>query len=181
MISSEEGLRGLLLMGLAGDDAAYQAFLKRLSAYLRAYFRRRLSGFPDEVEDLLQESLLAIHNKRHTYDAAQPLTAWAHAIARHKMVDLLRRRGMRESLHVPLDEESELLIEAEDDAGNARHDVMALLAQLPERQRLLIKHMKLDGLSVQETARLTGMSESAVKVSVHRGLRALAARMRNER
>jgi len=181
VISSEEGLRDLLLTGLAGDDAAYQAFLKRLSAYLRAYFRRRLGGFPDEVEDLLQESLLAIHNKRHTYDAAQPLTAWAHAIARHKMVDLLRRRGMRESLHVPLDEESDLLIEAEDDAGNARHDVMALLAQLPERQRLLIKHMKLDGLSVQETARLAGMSESAVKVSVHRGLRMLAAKMRNQR
>lgn len=180
MISSEEALRDLLLMGLAGDDDTYHLFLKRLSMHLRAYFRRRLSGFPDEVEDLLQESLLAIHDKRHTYDAAQPLTAWAHAIARHKLVDLLRRRGMRECLHVPLDEESALLIEAQDDAGSARHDVMSLLAQLPERQRLLIRHMKLDGLSVQETARLTGMSESAVKVSVHRGLKALAARMRNQ-
>jgi len=179
--SSEERLRVLLMQGLTGDGTAYHMFLKELSAHLRAFFRRRLSNLPDEVEDLVQESLLAVHNQRHTYDATQPLTAWAHAIARYKMVDLLRRRGVREALQVPLDEESELLTEADNDAGNARHDVMSLLAQLPERQRLPIQHVKLEGLSVLETARLTGMSESAIKVGVHRGLKALAARIRNER
>jgi RNA polymerase sigma-70 factor (ECF subfamily) len=169
------------MQGLTGDGTAYHMFLKELSAHLRAFFRRRLSNLPDEVEDLVQESLLAVHNQRHTYDATQPLTAWAHAIARYKMVDLLRRRGVREALRVPLDEESELFTEADNDAGNARHDVMSLLAQLPERQRLPIQHVKLEGLSVLETARLTGMSESAIKVGVHRGLKALAARIRNER
>lgn len=180
MISSEERLRDLLVLGMAGDGAAYHMFLKELSAHLRAFFRRRLSNLPDEVEDLVQESLLAIHNQRHTYDAAQPLTAWAHAIARYKMVDLLRRRGVREALQVPLDEESALLTEADSNADNARHDVMYLLARLPERQRLPIQHVKLEGLSVVEAARLTGMSESAIKVGVHRGLKALAAKIRNE-
>ena len=180
MIPSEGRLRELLVRGLSGDGPAYHLFLKELSGVLRAYFRRRLTGLPDEVEDLVQESLLAIHNQRHTYDAAQPLTAWAHAIARYKMVDLLRRRSSREALHVPLDDDSELPAVAEIEAGDARRDVMTLLAQLPDRQRLPIQHVKLEGLSVLEAARLTGMSASAIKVGVHRGLKALAARIRNE-
>lgn len=181
MIPSESRLRELLVRGLSGDGPAYHLFLKELSGVLRAYFRRRLAGLPDEVEDLVQESLLAIHNQRHTYDAAQPLTAWAHAIARYKMVDLLRRRGGHEALHVPLDDDSELPAAEEIEAGDARRDVMTLLAQLPERQRLPIQHVKLEGLSVLEAARLTGMSVSAIKVGVHRGLKALAARIRNEK
>ncbi len=95
MIAAEDRLRDLLVRGLAGDAAAYHVFLKELSAHLRAFLRRRLSGLPDEVEDLVQEALLAVHNQRHTYDAGQPLTAWLHAIARYKLVDLLRRRGTR--------------------------------------------------------------------------------------
>ena len=181
MIPSESRLRELLVRGLSGDGPAYHLFLKELSGVLRAYFRRRLAGLPDEVEDLVQESLLAIHNQRHTYDAAQPLTAWAHAIARYKMVDLLRRRGGHEALHVQLDDDSELPAAEEIEAGDARRDVMTLLAQLPERQRLPIQHVKLEGLSVLEAARLTGMSVSAIKVGVHRGLKALAARIRNEK
>src|SRR5512146_1232670 len=95
--AGEEKLRNLLLPGLAGDESSYRAFLQELSAHLRAFLRRRLVRLPDEVEDLVQESLLAIHNQRHTYDAGQPLTAWIHAIARYKLVDLLRRRGDRRS------------------------------------------------------------------------------------
>jgi RNA polymerase sigma-70 factor (ECF subfamily) len=181
VIPSESRLRELLVRGMSGDGPAYHLFLKELSGVLRAYFRRRLAGLPDEVEDLVQESLLAIHNQRHTYDAAQPLTAWAHAIARYKMVDLLRRRGAREALNVPFDDDSELPAAAETEAGDARRDVMTLLAQLPDRQRLPIQHVKLEGLSVLEAARLTGMSASAIKVGVHRGLKALAARIRNEK
>lgn len=181
MIPSESRLRELLVRGMSGDAPAYHQFLKELSGVLRAYFRRRLAGLPDEVEDLVQESLLAIHNQRHTYDATQPLTAWAHAIARYKMVDLLRRRGAREALNVPFDEDSALPAAAETEAGDARRDLMSLLAQLPERQRLPIQHVKLEGLSVLEAARLTGMSASAVKVGVHRGLKALAAKIRSEK
>ena len=179
--AGEERLRDLLMRGLAGDEPAYHAFLQELSAHLRAFLRRRLLGLPDEVEDLVQESLLAIHNQRHIYDTGQPLTAWVHAIAKYKLVDLLRRRARRDLLTDPLDDELGLSSAAETEAADARRDLGKLLQQLPERQRLPIVHMKLEGLSVAETARLTGMSESAVKVGVHRGLKALAAIIRGDK
>ena len=176
--AGEERLRKLLLRGLAGDESAYHAFLQELSAHLRAFLRKRLVGLPDEVEDLVQESLLAIHNQRHTYDAGQPLTAWIHAIAKYKLIDLLRRRAKREQLTDPMDEEADFFSSSDNNAAEARRDLGKLLERLPERQRLPIVHTKLEGLSVAEAARVTGMSESAVKVGVHRGLKALAAMIR---
>jgi len=178
--AGEERLRLLLMRGLAGEEPAYHAFLQELSAHLRAFLRKRLAGLPDEVEDLVQESLLAVHNQRHTYDAGQPLTAWVHAIAKYKLVDLLRRREKRDLLTDPLDDEIDFLSSADSEAAEARRDLGQLLEQLPDRQRLPIVHVKLEGLSVAEAARLTGMSESAVKVGVHRGLKALAAKIRGD-
>jgi len=183
--SNEERLRQWLLRGLDGDAPAYHAFLKELTGHLRAYYRRRLVQLPDEVEDLVQESLLAIHNQRHTYDTGLPLTAWVHAIAKYKLIDLLRRRAAKEALTDPLDgiaeNTSEFLSAADSDAADAHRDLSRLLARLPDRQRLPIVHTKLQGLTVAETARATGMSESAVKVGVHRGLKALAALIRDHR
>jgi len=179
--NKEVRLRELLVRSLAGEAAAYQAFLKELSAHLRGFLRKRLARLPDEVEDLVQESLLAVHNQRHTYDAGQPLTAWVHAIARYKLVDFLRRRGSRDALTDTLEDEGEILRFADYEAVDARRDIGRLLAELPDRHRLPIVHVKLEGLSVAEAARLTGMSESAVKVGVHRGLKALAAKLRGRR
>jgi RNA polymerase sigma-70 factor (ECF subfamily) len=176
--AAENRLRDLLVRGLAGEATAYHAFLKELSAHLRAFLRGRLTRLPDEVEDLVQETLLAIHNQRHTYDAGQPLTAWVHAIARYKLIDLLRRRAGRDALTDPLDDELAVFASSDTVAAHARRDLARLLERLPERHRLPIVHMKLEGLSVTETARVTGLSESAVKVGVHRGLKALAAMMR---
>ena len=177
MSGREDELRSLLIRGLAGDGAAYHAFLKGLSGFLRAYLRGRLAGIPDEVEDLVQETLLAVHNQRHTYDPGQPLTAWVHAIARYKMVDLFRRRAGREVLHEPLDDDA-LFAASDEGAREARRDLAVLLGQLPDRHRLPIQYVKIDGMSVAEAARVTGMSESAVKVGIHRGLKALAALVR---
>jgi RNA polymerase sigma-70 factor (ECF subfamily) len=178
--SSELRLKGLLLQGLAGDGPAYHAFLKELAAHLRAFLRKRLGRLPDEVEDLVQETLLAVHNQRHTYDPAQPLTAWVHAIAKYKLVDLLRRRAKREHLNDPLDEETDVFSTADSEAAEARRDLGKLLLLLPDRQRLPIIHVKLEGLSVVEAARVTGMSVSAIKVGVHRGLKALAEKIRGD-
>ena len=174
----ERRLRGLLMKGLAGDALAYREFLKDLSSHLRAYFRRRLSSLPDEIEDLVQDTLLAVHNQRHTYREDLPLTAWAHAIARYKLIDLFRSRAVRENLHDPLDDDLEVFAACDTDAVDARRDVASLLEQLPDNQRLPLVHTKLEGLSVAEAAKATGMSESAIKVGVHRGLKALAALMR---
>ena len=180
MSEAEAALRSLFLRGLDGDAAAYREFLQKLSAHLRAFLGKRLFGWPDEVEDLVQECLLAMHNQRHTYQSDQPLTAWVHAIARYKMIDLLRAKSAREALHDPLDDDLAVFAESAIDASDARRDLGGLLQTLPERQRLPIVHVKLEGLSVAETASLTGMSESAVKVGIHRGLKALAARLRSK-
>ena len=91
---SELRLHALMVQGLAGDAAAYRDFLQVTAQYLRAFLRRRLSRWPDEVEDLVQESLLAIHNQRMTYDVNAPLTAWMYAIARYKLIDWLRRLSL---------------------------------------------------------------------------------------
>jgi RNA polymerase sigma-70 factor (ECF subfamily) len=174
----EEHLRSLILQSLAGDAAAYRIFLDELTTHLRAYLRRRLDGLPDEVEDLLQELLLAVHNKRHTYDPKQPLTVWVQAIARYKLVDLLRRRSRRDVRTDPLDEDDQVLATTANDAAEAKYDVAKLLRGLPDRQRLPILYVKIEGASVTDTAVRTGMSISAVKVGIHRGLKALAQRIR---
>ena len=177
--TAEDRLRTLMLAASDGDSAAYRALLEALARHLRAFLRRRLIRMPDEVEDLVQETLLAIHNQRHTYDPAQPFTAWVHAIARYKLVDMLRRHGRHALLADPLDDLDESLVATDDgEAARARRDLAVLLDTLPDRHRLPIVHVKIEGLSVEETARLTGMSASAVKVGVHRGLKALAARLR---
>jgi RNA polymerase sigma-70 factor (ECF subfamily) len=175
----EEHLRGLILQSLAGDAAAYRIFLDELMTHLRSYLRRRLSGLPDELEDLVQELLLAVHNKRHTYDPKQPLTAWVQAIARYKLVDLLRRRSRGDVLTDPLDEDDQVFATTANDAAEAQYDVAKLLRGLPDRQRLPILYVKIEGASVTDTAVRTGMSKSAVKVGIHRGLKALADRIRS--
>lgn len=143
--------------------------------------RRRVGTCADDAEDLVQETLLAVHLKRCTYDPERPFGPWLHAIAHYKLVDGWRRRSAH-AAEVPLPDESEDLFatpEAED--GWARRDVLKLLGTLPERQRLPILHTQIEGLSVADTARLTGMSEAAVKVGVHRGLKVLGALVRKVR
>jgi RNA polymerase sigma-70 factor (ECF subfamily) len=175
---SEARLRDLLARGLRGEGAAYHAFLADLAGHLRAFFRKRLARIPDDVEDLVQETLLAVHNQRHTYDPDEPLTAWVHAIAKYKFVDFLRRRARSDALTDPLVDDLEVFADSDADAAEARRDLAKLLAELPDRQRLPIVHVKIEGLSVAETAQRTGMSASAVKIGVHRGLKALAAKVR---
>lgn len=170
---NEQELHQLMMAGLRGDQSEYHLLLKKLTLLLRNYFRLRLLWAPDEVEDLVQETLLAVHCRRHTYAPDQPVTAWVYGIAHHKLVDLLRRRRIREELQTPIDEQAELSIEPGTHAVDARRDIGKLMARLPDSQRLPLQCMKLEELSVLETAERIGMSESAVKVGVHRAIKAL--------
>jgi RNA polymerase sigma-70 factor (ECF subfamily) len=170
----EERLKGLLQLALGGDVVAYTAFLNVISGYLRGMLRHRLRSFDDDVEDVLQEVLLALHNGLHTYRNHVPFTAWVAAIVRHKVSDFLRTHARREALHDPLDDEMELFATSEEESLDARRDIGKLLERLPERQRTSIEHVRLQGLSVAETAKLTGLSEAAVKVGIHRGIKALS-------
>jgi RNA polymerase sigma-70 factor (ECF subfamily) len=179
----EQELRELMISGLDGDEAAHRALLERLSAHLRGYFKHRFARIghgPTEAEDLVQEALIAIHTRRHTYDRSQPFTPWAYAIARYKFLDYLRRTkaSFRD---ISIEDASEFI--ANDDTGSIDSDLdlERLMAGLSSKTRHAIQCVKLEGLSVREAAEKCGMSESAIKVSVHRGLRALAALMSREK
>jgi RNA polymerase sigma-70 factor, ECF subfamily len=175
---TETRLKALFVSGLAGNATDYRLFLDELTRHLRGYLRKRIPHFHQDVEDLVQEILLAVHNARHTFRPDEPLTAWVHAIARYKLMDFFTTRSRRESLHEPLDDHEAIFSESDGEPADARRDIGKLLDHLPDKQRLSILHVKLEGLSVAEAARLTGLTESAVKVSIHRGLKALAARVR---
>lgn len=171
----EARLRALMVETLAGDGDAYRAFLRELAAHLRRFLGKRLQGRKDDVEDLVQECLIAVHAKRHTYDTTQPLTPWIHAIAHYKLADHLRGNAAGGIARADFDDEPDWRTSACLDVADARRDLAKLLARLPARQRLPILHVKIEGLSVAEAAGVTGMSISAVKVGIHRGLKALAA------
>lgn len=172
--SAEEYLRELLVRAQKGDAKAYRAFLDELATLMRGFFRKRMFRMPDDVEDLLQETLIAVHNARHTYDCNQPLTAWVYAIARYKLADFLRARSRREALHDRIDEDADVFAISDALSLEAKRDLTRLLERLPSKQRHSIVEVKLQGRSVAEVAATTGWSESAIKVGVHRGLKALS-------
>lgn len=169
--SEETRLCALMASAREGDGAAYEMLLSALSARLRPFFANRLSFRPGDVEDLLQETLLAIHLRRETYDPTLPLTAWTYAIARYKLIDHLRREGIR--AHVPIDAVDNLFAPERTDSGDAARDVATLVAQLPEQQRTAIQLVKVEEKSVREAALASGMSESSIKTNVHRGMKRL--------
>lgn len=170
-MADEAQLRALLLKGLAGDEAAHRAFLTEAAALLRSFFRNRLRGRTEDAEDLVQETLVALHTRRDSYDPAYPLTAWLYAIARYRLIDFLRRAKRRD--HAPLDDIEVGEPDPEYDALDARRDVAALLERLPEKQRNAIRMVKLEERSVRDAAAALGLSESDVKISIHRGLKTL--------
>lgn len=170
-------LKALMVRGLGGDAAAHAELLSRMAALLRRFFARKIGNNDADLEDLVQETLLAIHLKRETWDPAQSFSGWAYAIARYRLIDLYRRRRVRRNEPI---ESAEALFAEEDSDAAAGADVERLLAELPERQRMVLKAVKLEELSTAEAAMRTGMSESAVKVSVHRSLKTLMRRVRDE-
>ena len=183
MVKDEGELKELMKAGLGGDAAAHRSLLERLSRHLRAYYKSRLSRIgrsASEAEDLVQEALLAIHTRRHTYEPSEPLTPWVYAIARYKLIDHLRRT--KASLaDIPIEDAGELVAREDHADTESAIDLGRLMARLPVKMRAAIQHVKLEGLSVAEAAVRCGMSESAVKVSVHRGLKALSAAIGREK
>ena len=181
----EQQLRPDFIASLTGDAAAYRRFLDRISVRLRAQLRLMLARAgrheQSEVEDVLQEVLLGMHLSRHTYDPTVPVTAWAHAIARYKLVDHLRRSGRHVGHHV-LDDAATMIAGPDTtSAADARLDLGIAMQSLPERTRALIDKVRLQGASVAEAAAAAGMTEAAAKVAIHRGMLSLATFMRKRR
>jgi len=174
MRADEQALRDLMIGGLDGNAADHAALLRQLVPLLRAFYRRRARGGEDDIEDLVQETLIAVHTRRATFDRDRAFTAWLFAIARYKMVDHFRRVCRLQ----PIDGlEAVLVAEGFEDAADARLDVADLLDTLPAKQARVIRATRIDGLSVAEAAAADGIGESDVKVSVHRGLKALMVRI----
>ena len=174
-MTAEQERQSGSLMRLAqdGDQAAYASLLVLLTSITRQYVRGRL-GAVLWVDDVVQETLLAIHGARHTYDGARPFAPWFYAIASSRMIDVLRREKRVTAREIAGDE----LPDARG-AGGPRHDdidveaIRAAVAALPARQRAVIEGLKFRDESVREVAGRMGMSESAVKVTAHRGYRVL--------
>jgi len=170
MIADEATLSRLMTAAQGGDKQAYTVLLAETQLWLERYFRRRCA--PAQLDDLVQEVLLAVHNKRASFDGSRPFLPWLAAIARYRWVDHLRSvyRREEEALegHEPADE-------GEEDAVLARISLERLFVKIPDRQAEVIELVKIEGLSIQEAARKSGQTESAVKVNIHRGLKKLSA------
>jgi len=175
--SHERELRALMTTSLDGDAGAYRALLERLTGHLRAYYPRRFAQIghgPAEAEDLLQEALISIHTHRDTYDRLQPFTPWIYAIARYKFLDYLRRTKLSFK-DMPMETVEQLTASSDLGAVESGLDLQRLTSKISGKARQAIQYVKLEGLSVSEAANRCGMSESAVKVAVHRGLKSLGA------
>ena len=174
-----EALSVLLRAANAGDGSCYRLFLERLAPLIRAMAHRHLSriGTPSaDVEDVVQETLLAVHLKRHTWQQDQPIGPWIAAITRYKLIDFARRHGRRKE--VEMDEGFDWAAPDSDVPLIAEHDINRLFAQINATQRTIVHAISIAGASIREVAEQLDMSEGAVRVALHRGLKALGAAYR---
>jgi RNA polymerase sigma-70 factor, ECF subfamily len=168
----------LMRAGLAGDAASYRRLLAEIAPFVRAVVRRSFSGGAPghvDVEDVVQDVLLAVHLKRHTWDPALPLVPWLGAVTRHKAIDAFRRGGGR--VMVPMDDLAEVLA-APAPPEPVRGDTERMLGALNERQRRIVRAIALDERTAADVGRELGMNESAVRVALHRALKLLAVKFR---
>ena len=170
MIADEASLAHLMSASQKGDQSAYRVLLSEVQMWLERYFRRRVA--PAQLDDLVQEVLVAVHNKRATWDPSRPFLPWLAAIARYRWVDYLRKvyRNAEDELG-----DWDAAEDSDEEAVMARMSLERLFVHLPEKQSEVIELVKIEGLSIAEAARKTGQSESLVKVNIHRGLKKLSA------
>lgn len=167
-----------MIAGLDGSSADHRQLLRALVPILRNYYRGRARGREPDVEDLVQDTLIAVHTRRSTYDRKRSFTAWLFAIARYKMIDHFRRVRRL----VPLDGYEDTLVAEEFAASSdARIDLEALLSTLPSKQARAIRATHIEGRSIAEAAEAQGLGHSDIKVSVHRGLKALRRGVKESR
>ena len=181
MRDSEDDWTGLMRLAISGDSAAYQRLLKAVTPVLRAGARRGLAraGQPtDQSEDVVQDILLAVHLKRHTWDVNAPFAPWLFAIARNKLIDALRRRGRR--VFVNIDDFAETIPDAPAAETASAGEVANLLQALPQRQREVLQSIAVESASIKDTAAKFSMSEGAVRVALHRALSGLTAKLREQ-
>jgi RNA polymerase sigma factor (sigma-70 family) len=180
-LQREEECAAWMRQALQGNTTAYRQLLQTLGDALRATVRQRfaLAGAGNgEVEDVVQDTLLAIHLKRHTWDPGEPIGPWVAAIARNKLIDVLRRRGRQR--HVPFEDLEASLFATSTESEDSAADVAGILKQLGERQRAIVQLVSLEGCTCRQAGEHLQMTEGAVRVMLHRTLKALAELYRSE-
>lgn len=155
-----------------GHGGAYRRLLGELRTWLLRYYARRLP--PGQVEDAVQETLIAIHEKRQTYDPARPFRPWLAAVARYKWIDRLRALGRERTDELP----DTIGVDGHESEVTSAVLLRELIGRLKPAQQQAIRLVKLDGFSVEEASARTGQSPSLIKVNIHRGLKQLAAIVR---
>ena len=171
--ADETSLDELLRTANRGDQRAYGEFLRAVTPIVRGIARARAGGLgPDVCEDVVQETLLAIHQKRHTWREDMPVRPWLYAIVRYKVVDAFRARGRR--VHVPIEDFAEVLPAEAGPDPTERSDAERVIGQLDPRAARIVRAIGLEGASIAETSAALGMTETAVRVALHRGLKKLA-------
>ncbi|MDB5619162.1 sigma-70 family RNA polymerase sigma factor [Tardiphaga sp.] len=181
MRGREDQWTDLMRSANAGDDVAYHRLLKSVAPVLRVGARSGLARAgqpPDQAEDIVQDILLAVHLKRHTWKPEAPFAPWLFAIARNKLIDALRRRGRR--VFVNIDDFAEVIPSEEPAETLPPGEIATHLAGLPSRQREVLQSIAVDSASIKDTALRMSMTEGAVRVALHRALAKLAAGLRRE-
>lgn len=160
-----------------GNKRAYESLLREVTRVLRPIVRRALSN-PADVEDVVQDILVTLHQVASTYDPARPFGPWLSAIARRRVIDWLRRSGNRRIFETGFDPGTEDIPDQSRD-GRADSDdlvpLMAAIRSLPDGQRQAVELLKLQELSLKEASAKTGLSVSALKVATHRAYKTLRA------
>ena len=176
----EEPWARMMRAAMAGNEAIYRQLLEDISRSVRARargsFSRSRIGDAD-VEDVVQETLLAVHLKRDTWNGSRPLAPWVAAIARNKIIDAMRKRGAHR--FEPIEHFETVLAAPDGEDPHARSDAERLLEQLAPRQRDIVRSISLEGRSIAATAARLSMTEVAVRVALHRAIKALAAAWRS--
>jgi RNA polymerase sigma factor (sigma-70 family) len=180
METREESWAGAMRAERRGDAASYRRLLDEIAGVLRRVIRARLIRLglnASNTEDLIQEVLIGLHTKRHTWDESRPFLPWLHAILRYKLSDATRqwRREARYLSDQPLDDWAEIFAAPAEDPDRALVDVERHVEALPESQREVVRALALDSATVRETAQRLGRSEGAIRVTLHRALARLAA------
>jgi RNA polymerase sigma-70 factor (ECF subfamily) len=166
-----------------GDRLAYDRLLRESLPFIRAIVARQHRA-PDRVEDIVQDVLLTIHRVRHTYDPSRPYSHWLATIARRRSIDALRRKGRTDASEVAderaYDTFADPAANRTMEADEAAASLSGAMAGLPSGQREALELLKLRQMSLVEASRRTGKSVAALKVTVHRAIKSLRARMKGE-
>ncbi len=178
---NDASLSSLMHQAQQGDKQAYSRLFLKVTPMLRSFISQKINN-PNDMEDIVQEILISLHKAGHTYDANRPFEVWIYTIARYRLNDHLRSYYKNAALKEKIQDEHEHFTGNTDVTPDMEMDesINELIAALPEKQRIIITMMKVEGYTAKETAEKVKMTETAVKVAAHRVYKKLAKQIKQK-